>query len=77
MVTTNETRLMRFRTTKQSFLSAAVPSNYSIRQLEQAAKRNARAWQGRPFYTGRTNDRDRIPRGSDEREDEWLTYGRL
>ncbi len=32
MVTTNETRLKRFRTTKQSVLSAAVPSNYSIRR---------------------------------------------
>ena len=32
MVTTNETRLKRFRTTKQSVLSAAVPSSYSIRR---------------------------------------------
>ncbi len=61
----------------QQYFATHPPAKLRIRQLEQATKRNARAWQGQRFYVGKSNYRDRIPRGSVEREDEWLTYGQL
>jgi len=52
------------------------PTQLRIHELGGAVKRNARAWAGRQFYAGRTNYRDGVPRVSDERENEWVTFAR-
>jgi predicted Zn-dependent protease len=44
-----------------------------IRELHGVFNRNTRAWQGRSFYSGRSNYQDRIPRSQSERPGEWLS----
>lgn len=64
-------------TALEQYFATHPPAELRIGQLKRVAERNARVWQGQRFYIGRTNYRDRVPRGSDERSGEWRTYAPL
>jgi predicted Zn-dependent protease len=60
----------------EHYFATHPPTDKRIRQLEQVYARNAPAWRGQQFYVGRSNYRDRIPRLSDDRNEEYQTYVR-
>lgn len=58
----------------EHYFATHPPTDKRVRQLESVINRNASTWRGQQFYVGRSNYRDRIPRLSDDRTEEYQTY---
>ena len=55
----------------KQYFATHPPALLRIQHLERVYDRNESTWRRRKFYVGRSNHRERIARGSDERGDEW------